>query len=231
MSFLIIDRDRYALQLGETTLGGDTDELLAQSPLSALAPFAVLTSGRDGEATIRGLAGGAPALLNGRPLTQVPDPITHGDRLEIAGRTILYGDLSAAGRTDAVIGITDADDRRRDELSRAPADATAPTGGRLIALADGTRYDAPASGLVIGRDPDCGVIIKSTEVSRHHASIVPGLLGYTLFDGSMNGVLVNGARMTGPTRLRQGDRIRIGDAEFRFEADEAVFEPPRPTRR
>ena len=59
MSFLIIDRERYALQLGETTLGGVTDELLAHSPLAALAPFAALSAGPDGEATIRALPGGA----------------------------------------------------------------------------------------------------------------------------------------------------------------------------
>jgi pSer/pThr/pTyr-binding forkhead associated (FHA) protein len=224
MSFLIIDRERYALQLGETTLGGDADELLAQSSLSPIAPFAVLSSGRDGEATIRGLPGGASALLGGRPLTTAPHAIRHGDRLEVAGRTILYGDLSSAGRTAAVTGITDEEARLLGELAR--AEATAPTGGLLIALADGTRYGIPTDGLVIGRDPDCGVIIKSTAVSRRHASIAPGLLGYMITDESTNGVLVNGTRLQGSALLHQGDRIRIGDAELRFEADQAVFEPP-----
>jgi pSer/pThr/pTyr-binding forkhead associated (FHA) protein len=224
MSFLIIDRERYALQLGETTLGGDADELLAQSSLSAIAPFAVLSSGRDGEATIRGLSGSAPALLGGRPLTPAPHAIRHGDRLEVAGRTILYGDLSAAGRTAAVTGITDEEALLLGNL--APAEATAPTGGRLVALSDGVRYDVPSGGLSIGRDPDCGVIIKATAVSRRHASIAPGLLGYTITDESTNGVLVNGTRLHGSALLRQGDRIRIGKAELRFEADQAVFEPP-----
>jgi pSer/pThr/pTyr-binding forkhead associated (FHA) protein len=38
-------------------------------------------------------------------------------------------------------------------------------------------------------------------------------------------VLVNGARIHGSTLLRQGDIVRVGDAEFRFEADRADFEP------
>jgi pSer/pThr/pTyr-binding forkhead associated (FHA) protein len=44
-------------------------------------------------------------------------------------------------------------------------------------------------------------------------------------DESTNGVFVNGARIEGATLLRQGDRVRIGKTEFRFEADDAVFEP------
>jgi pSer/pThr/pTyr-binding forkhead associated (FHA) protein len=225
MSFLIIDRERYALQLGETTLGGPTDELLVQSPLSTLAPFAVLTAGRDGEATIRALPGGAPTLLGGRPLTEKPHAIRHGDRLEVDGRTILYGDLSAAGRTSAFTSMSVEDAKLLAGLALPAAEATATTGGHLVALGDGTRHDIPSTGVVIGRDPECSIIIKSTAVSRRHASIAPGLLGYMITDESTNGVFVNGARIEGATLLRQGDRVRLGDAEFRFEADAAVFEP------
>jgi pSer/pThr/pTyr-binding forkhead associated (FHA) protein len=225
MSFLIIDRERYALQLGETTLGGPSDELLAQSPLSALPPFAVLSAGRDGEATIRALPGGAPTLLGGRPLTDRPHAIRHGDRLEVEGRTILYGDLSAAGRTSAFMGISMEDAKLLAGMALPAAEATATTGGRLIALSDGTRHDIPPTGVVIGRDPECGIIIKSNAVSRRHASVAPGLLGYMITDESTNGVFVNGARIEGATLLRQGDRVRIGEAELRFEADQAVYEP------
>ncbi|MFL5608775.1 MAG: FHA domain-containing protein, partial [Gemmatimonadaceae bacterium] len=209
MSFLIIDRERYALQLGETTLGGvSTDELLAQSPLSSLAPFAVLSAGRDGEATIRGLPGGAPTLLGGRPLTEKTHPIRHGDRVEVGGLTILYGDLSAAGRTSAFMGMSMAEAKMLAGLALPAAEATATTGGRLIVLADGERHDLPANGVVIGRDPECGIIIKSKAVSRRHASIAPGLLGYMITDESTNGVFVNGARIEGATLLHQGDRVR-----------------------
>ncbi|MFL5605028.1 MAG: FHA domain-containing protein, partial [Gemmatimonadaceae bacterium] len=82
-----------------------------------------------------------------------------------------------------------------------------------------------ANGVVIGRDPECGIIIKSKAVSRRHASIAPGLLGYMITDESTNGVFVNGARIEGATLLHQGDRVRIGTTELRFEADQATFEP------
>jgi pSer/pThr/pTyr-binding forkhead associated (FHA) protein len=227
MSFLIIDRERYALQLGETTLGGDADELLAQSPLAQLPPFAIISSGSDDEATIRALPGIA-VLVNGRPLSAKPQAIRHGDRLQVGGKVLLYGDVSAAGRTYTIRGITDDEAMLLGDLSR--ADATAPTGGRLIALADSKRYDVPDTGLVIGRDPDCGVVIKSNSVSRRHASITPGILGYSITDESTNGVLVNGIRIAESALLRQGDLLRVGSAEFRFEADVAVYEPPSSMR-
>jgi pSer/pThr/pTyr-binding forkhead associated (FHA) protein len=57
--------------------------------------------------------------------------------------------------------------------------------------------------------------------------IMPGLLGYAVTDRSANGVFVNGIRVEGVARLGQGDRLRIADFEFVFEADAAQLEPDR----
>jgi pSer/pThr/pTyr-binding forkhead associated (FHA) protein len=145
--------------------------------------------------------------------------------MEVGGQTILYGDLSAAGRTSAFIGMSRDDAKLLAGMALPAAEATATTGGHLIELSDSTRHDIPATGVVIGRDPECGIIIKSSAVSRRHASIAPGLLGYMITDESTNGVFVNGARIEGATLLRQGDRVRIGKTDLRFEADQAVYEP------
>jgi pSer/pThr/pTyr-binding forkhead associated (FHA) protein len=56
-------------------------------------------------------------------------------------------------------------------------------------------------------------------VSRRHADIVPGSLGYLIKDSSMNGVYVNGSRVSQARWLGVGDVIRIGTEEFRFEAE------------
>lgn len=55
--------------------------------------------------------------------------------------------------------------------------------------------------------------------SRHHATIQRDGDFYTITDlGSTNGTLVNGALITAraPQRLRQGDRIKIGEVEIEF---------------
>lgn len=223
MSFLIIDAERYALQLGDTTLGGDADELLAPSMLGTLPPFAVITTGIEDVATIRALPGAPDVRLRGQSLTTEPTALHHGDRLNLGPMTILYGDVRAAGRTSPVRGVTVQETDLLQELSY--PEPTAPTGGRLVSRSDGASHEIPAEGLVIGRDPECGLVVNSGSVSRRHAVIVAALLGYAITDESTNGVIVNSARIGGATLLRQGDIVRVGDAEFRFEADRADFEP------
>lgn len=222
MAFLIIDGERYALPPGDTTLGGQDDEVLRLSPLAALPAFAILHSGDDGT-TVRALSPSIPVSVQGQTLGASALALRHGDVLSIGTLTIHVGDLDKAGRTDHVSGLTDADVVQRATL--ATTDPTAPTGGRLTALSDGRVYTIASSGLVIGRDPDCGVVLTSLKVSRRHARVTPGLLGYSLIDDSINGVVVNGARLDGTCLLSQGDVIGIGEEAFRFSADPATYEP------
>ena len=44
--------------------------------------------------------------------------------------------------------------------------------------------------------------------------------------GSSNGTFVNGARVSTPVVLRSGDRISIGNHEFRFHQEEVAQSPP-----
>lgn len=73
--------------------------------------------------------------------------------------------------------------------------------------------------VLIGRDPACGVCLAHESVSRRHAGIerVPDG-GYHVIDlGSRNGTAVNGVRVPAAV-LRDGDRVRVGEFEFRFVA-------------
>jgi DNA-binding winged helix-turn-helix (wHTH) protein len=64
---------------------------------------------------------------------------------------------------------------------------------------------------VIGRDPDCAVMIDAPNVSRRHACIVVRGGEVTIEDlGSKNGTYVNGRRVREITRLDDGCRMRIG---------------------
>jgi DNA-binding NtrC family response regulator len=70
----------------------------------------------------------------------------------------------------------------------------------------------------IGREPDNTLSIPEQAVSRYHAKVerVPG--GYVLRDnGSTNGTLVGGARVT-EHLLVDHDVVRIGDSIYRFAA-------------
>jgi pSer/pThr/pTyr-binding forkhead associated (FHA) protein len=88
----------------------------------------------------------------------------------------------------------------------------------LLIVGAGTVHEIPAEGLVIGRDPECGIVIESPEVSRRHVVLAGDDTGYTITDESTNGVLVNGERSARSQRLAEGDVLRVGDVIFRFSA-------------
>src|SRR5881394_2653002 len=76
--------------------------------------------------------------------------------------------------------------------------------------------------ITLGRASDCTIPIRDRFLSRHHAEILFASGEWIVRDcGSVNGTLLNGARLAAPTPLRRGDRIGLGDSEVVFQAEEA----------
>jgi hypothetical protein len=83
-------------------------------------------------------------------------------------------------------------------------------GGLTFTLGPGTA--------TIGRSPDATVRIESRELSRIHAVVTVSSSDVVVEDrGSVNGTMVNGTRITGPTPLSAGDRLAFASVEFRVE--------------
>ena len=82
--------------------------------------------------------------------------------------------------------------------------------------------------VLVGRGSDCDAIISNSQkISRRHCCLVQVDNSYYLRDlGSMNGVWVNGARVTREAIIKSGDRISIGDVEFLFHPN-ARIEPKK----
>lgn len=76
---------------------------------------------------------------------------------------------------------------------------------------------------LIGRGPDCHIVVRDPSVSRHHAKIARIYTGYFVEDlQSTNGVTLNGRRIH-KHMLKDGDLVQIGTHELRFVAEgEAV---------
>lgn len=73
--------------------------------------------------------------------------------------------------------------------------------------------------VVIGRAVDNPVSIPDTSVSRKHALVRRTGDGWAISDlGSGNGTLLNGEAVTDETVLNDGDVIRLGDTELRFDS-------------
>jgi pSer/pThr/pTyr-binding forkhead associated (FHA) protein len=86
--------------------------------------------------------------------------------------------------------------------------------------------------LLIGRLPECDVLLQDNLVSRMHARLSVQGDSVVVEDlHSTNGVYVNGLRVGHSTVLREGDRILIGTTEFSlFESRESSLQRLRVVR-
>jgi pSer/pThr/pTyr-binding forkhead associated (FHA) protein len=224
MPFIIFGRERFALPIGDTRIGGSGDDALPFPELAHHTTIGVLAVTPDGTASLsREGAASVTLTIDGAPVGGDPVRLTHGAKIDAGGVRLVFGDLRARGATAHISGVTD--DELALLLSDAPGEPTADSGGRLITLATGSTTAIPVGGVVIGRDADCDVVLAGREVSRRHATIRPSIQGYLLTDTSTTGTYVNRRRVNGTQVLGMGDVIRIGDEELRFEADAATFEP------
>jgi pSer/pThr/pTyr-binding forkhead associated (FHA) protein len=85
----------------------------------------------------------------------------------------------------------------------------------------------------IGRAEDCHLRAQNDSVSRHHAVVLVEDDFLAARDlGSKPGTFVNGNRITGETKLKHGDRIRMGELELEVRvgvrASEQDGESPAP---
>lgn len=65
--------------------------------------------------------------------------------------------------------------------------------------------------IVIGRTPGADIVIADDFISSQHARVMPSGDGALLEDlSSTNGTILNGARVTSPSLLDEGDEIELG---------------------
>jgi phosphoserine phosphatase RsbU/P len=70
---------------------------------------------------------------------------------------------------------------------------------------------------LIGRNPDCDIVLPPKSVSRKHCAVVRRCGGFELKDmGSTRGTFVDSRRLTQPVFLENGNVIHIGDVILSF---------------
>jgi pSer/pThr/pTyr-binding forkhead associated (FHA) protein len=96
--------------------------------------------------------------------------------------------------------------------------------GRLVVvhsqvLKAGEEFDLDSNPLTVGRGTQNDVSIDGDEfASARHVRVEPRRDGVWVSDvGSTNGTYVNGVRIDRPRKLVQGDVVRVGETELRFE--------------
>ncbi|HEY7946972.1 MAG TPA: DUF3662 and FHA domain-containing protein [Acidimicrobiales bacterium] len=90
-------------------------------------------------------------------------------------------------------------------------------GAGSVVLPDGSRIVLGTEPIVIGRLPECTVVLNDQNVSRRHAEIRRSGSNVVVADlQSTNGTKVNGAPVTERV-LEDGDDITVGTTTLRFE--------------
>ncbi|MBP2436015.1 pSer/pThr/pTyr-binding forkhead associated (FHA) protein [Microbacterium amylolyticum] len=113
------------------------------------------------------------------------------------------------------------------DLSQPELDAIAalPSGAALLLVRSGpnagARYLLDSDTTSVGRHPEADIFFDDVTVSRRHAEVTRGRVGFEIVDQrSLNGTYVSGERVDRAT-LRNGDEVRIG--KFRV----VFFSSPR----
>jgi pSer/pThr/pTyr-binding forkhead associated (FHA) protein len=98
----------------------------------------------------------------------------------------------------------------------------------LSGVLEGKAFDLIEERCTVGRALDNMIRLDDGTVSHHHAMFVLDGGQYKLRDlNSTNGTRVNGLRIV-ETKLNNGDQVRMGSVEMRFEADIKKSSQPLP---
>ena len=96
--------------------------------------------------------------------------------------------------------------------------------GRLVVVrsdvvAVGTQFDVDSTSLTVGRSPQNDVELEGDQfASARHAQFDPRADGLWVQDvGSTNGTFVNGSRIGRPRKLANGDVVRVGGTDLRYD--------------
>ncbi|MBI3269048.1 MAG: FHA domain-containing protein [Planctomycetes bacterium] len=78
------------------------------------------------------------------------------------------------------------------------------------------RHRLGEKGAVLGRLPECEVVLSDLQSSRRHCRVVPTAEGTWLAEdlGSSNGSMLNGQPLKTPTPFRNGDTVQIGTTKI-----------------
>jgi sigma-B regulation protein RsbU (phosphoserine phosphatase) len=84
----------------------------------------------------------------------------------------------------------------------------------------GERVTIAAGRTLIGRHPDCDIVLDAAAVSRQHCAVTLTAEAATIEDlHSRNGTLLNGVPLTGPRRLEHGDELSICGHRLAFRTE------------
>lgn len=141
----------------------------------------------------------------------------------VCGSVVGEGDAACPACGFKLIGAT----QRFSPVSAGDSDAAAPEDAKprraRLRVVRGPQpevvFELEDREMSIGRNPQCDIFLNDMTVSRSHARIAPGALGYEVEDAnSFNGLWVNNRSVDAAT-LRPGDMLQIGAFCLAYEEE------------
>jgi pSer/pThr/pTyr-binding forkhead associated (FHA) protein len=114
---------------------------------------------------------------------------------------------AAAPRTPPAAPAAAAPAAGRPPRRRRPPTTLVVTDGQLA----GTSLPLGRQGVVVGRSPECTLVVDDEFASGRHLRIFPRAEGWFVEDlGSRNGTVVGGSKITGAVPVESGSVVKVG---------------------
>jgi pSer/pThr/pTyr-binding forkhead associated (FHA) protein len=169
--------------------------------------------------------------LDGRPLAD-------GEEFEVAGFRIRFRAQGGPSATTSEGTLSIARRMVREVLGAVGPGKNPPTLRIVDGPQAGRRFEISPGGrpMTIGRGEGCDIRLEDRDASREHARVERDWAGVVVEDlGAKNPILLGGAPLQAPQRLRHGDLLLVGSTTLRYDdpADQYLRElegrPDRPS--
>lgn len=182
------------LRDGEIVVGGgaDADWRVGSADLMP-RHFTVMVHGLN--ASLKPTAVDNVVVVNGKQIGKAAHVLNDGDEILAGSGRFLFS----------------------DNVPRLVTEETpVPTGAYLIIEPEQSAHELISRSTPIGRDPSNAIIVDDATASRFHAEVRREAGGFALHSMGSAGTRVNGAEVSAPVLLREGDVIEIAFRRIRF---------------
>ena len=201
MPYLELNGALHELGEGETTVGSGAQATWRLPSHDLAARHFVVILDRTSGVELKPCSPQSVVVVNGEQVATGSVPLHAGDVIAAGGARFRFFD--------------DADSLGDAATETAPEQAGA-AAAHLIDEGERGAYPLTHRTTTIGRDVSSVVRLKDPRVSRFHADIRMEAGSWVLYPMGASGTVVNGQRISTPHVLREGDRLTIGGASFRF---------------
>jgi len=203
---------------GEIVLGRETDcGVVLANP--AVSRYHVKMFSRGIEWLAEDLGSRHGTLLNGAPLKENQAvSLRDRDRLEIAGTQVIFHAEKPNMATEERTAFL-AQQVVADMLGSLSGQESSPYLRFLDGPEEGQRVmlDGQKPYLILGRSPDCDVLLDESNVSRRHARVTVDFSGIWIEDlGSKNGIQVASEVVRDKVRLKDRTEVQVGGVRMMF---------------